>query len=140
MAAEEIKNMPQPFSDAVMEHFLHPRHVGTLEAPSGEGVSGSPQVYRYMRMQLLLDGDIVREACFKTYGCVPVIAAGSWVTEWAHNRSLDEALALTPADVVKALDIPKERAFAADMAVRALHRALADARTRTQNAAATEAS
>jgi NifU-like protein involved in Fe-S cluster formation len=114
-----------PFSPMVMDHFLDPRNVGTLPSPSGEGWSGSFEAGRFMRLQVLLEGGVVREARYQTYGCAPAIAAGSWLTEWVRGRTVGEARALTPAELEAGLGgLPPRRRFCAALAVDALRQAL----------------
>ena len=117
-----------PFSDAVMELFHNPRNVGTLEPPRGEGLAGSVQRGVFMRIHVRAEGGLVQAARFSTYGCVPAIAAGSWVASWAEGRAVDDAGSLEPKAVVEALGgLPPERLFCAQLAVDALRAALAAA-------------
>lgn len=120
---------PAPFSPTVMDHFLEPRNVGTFPLPSGEGCAGSVEAGRFTRVQVLLEGDVVREARFQTYGCAPAIAAGSYLTEWVRGRRVEEALKFAPADLVWELGgLPASRRFCAALAVDALRQALLQAR------------
>jgi nitrogen fixation NifU-like protein len=117
-----------PFSDTVMEHFFKPRNVGRLPSPCGEGVAGSVKRGVYVRMYALVSDGRVQEVRYLTYGCVPAIAAGSVVTEWARGRELEEVLAFTPEQLLDALGgLPRARRFCAELAVNALRDAVTDA-------------
>lgn len=116
---------PGPFSDAVMDHFRHPRCVGRFDAPHGEGCAGSPDSGPFVRIQVLIEKDHVEEARFQTYGCIPAIAAASFVCEWAAGRAIQEALNV-PADFVEeSLEgLPPDRQFCAVLVVEALQTAV----------------
>ena len=123
--------MTTSFSSTVMDHFRNPRHVGPLAVVSGEGWSGSVATSRFMRIQVRLNGSVVAEAGFGTYGCAPAIAAGSYVCEWACGRPASEAINLTATRLLNALGgLPEGRRYCADLAVDALQAALRDALTR----------
>lgn len=113
------------FSDTVLEHFREPRKVGTLLHPSGEGWAGSYEAGQFVRFQVRVEGDSVQEARFQTYGCVPAIAAGSWLAEWVEGKSVEEALGLEPADLERGLGgLPPRRRFCAALAIEAMRQAL----------------
>lgn len=123
------------FSSMVMDHFMHPRHAQPLSAPSGEGAAGSVEQGRYVRMQVVVQRDIIQDAAFSTVCCVPAIAAGSYLTEWAIGRSVQETQTLTPQDLQDQLGgLPAARSFYAELAVQALQAAIEDAGFRAVNA------
>lgn len=113
------------FSPTVMDHFLNPRKVGDLENSSGIGLAGSRDSGRFLQISVQLDGDIVRAARFRTYGCVPAIAAGSCLAEWVEGLTADEARAITPVQLAEKLGrLPPKRAFCTVLAIEALRNAL----------------
>ena len=114
------------FSAAVWDHFHNARNRGLLDCPNREGWAGSMATGQFFRMQLEMEGNIVRKAGFQTYGCVPLIACGSYLTEWAQGRNQQEILVLEPAQIESALGgLPEDRRYCADMALEAMRRALA---------------
>ena len=115
-----------------MDHFLDPRNVGTFLSPSGEGWAGSLEAGRFVRVQVLVEGDVIREARYQTYGCAPAIAAGSYLSEWVRGRSVGEAFGFTPARLEADLGgLPPRRRFCAALAVDALRQALDQALDRS---------
>jgi nitrogen fixation NifU-like protein len=117
------------FSPTVLDHFENPRNAGELPAPSGEGWAGSMEAGRFLRYQVRLAADRIEDLRYATYGCVPAIAAGSLLGEWARGRTVEEALSLSAETLVQMLGgLPRRRRFCADLAVEALHRALRAAR------------
>ncbi len=113
------------FSATVMDHFYQPRNVGTLQPASGFGQAGSREEGRFVQIWLQLEGTRIQSARYKTYGCVPAIAAGSCLTEWVEGLTVDEARCLTPMDLIDRLGgLPPRRAFCAALAIAALQQAL----------------
>ena len=72
------------YSDKVMDHYEHPRNVGTLdknEKDVGTGMVGAPACGDVMRLQIKVNPEgIIEDAKFKTYGCGSAIASSSLVT------------------------------------------------------------
>jgi nitrogen fixation NifU-like protein len=83
------------YSEKVLDHYEHPRNVGTLDkdAPNvGTGMVGAPACGDVMRLQIQVDDNgVIEDAKFKTYGCGSAIASSSLVTEWMKGKTLDEA-------------------------------------------------
>jgi nitrogen fixation NifU-like protein len=114
------------FSETVMEHFRNPRNAGVLEPCSAVGTAGSPESGRFVQLFLSLRGERIETARFRTYGCVPVIAAASYLTEWVEGRTVEEAMRLTARELSERLGgLPPRRGFCAELAIEALRRALA---------------
>jgi NifU-like protein involved in Fe-S cluster formation len=81
-----------------------------------------------MRIQVRLDGETIAAASFGTYGCVPAIACGSFITEWVTGRPVGQALEYSADDLRHALGgLPTGRRYCADLAVDALRAAIHDA-------------
>ncbi len=91
------------YSDAVQEHFEHPRNVGTIEPADAEALVSNPACGDVMHLYLRIEDDRITEAKFKTMGCPAAIAAGSVTTELLIGRGVEEALALSRAEVNAAL-------------------------------------
>jgi len=73
-------------------------------------------------MELLLDGDLIRDACFTTDGCSATIAVAGMLTRMIKGKTLDQAQKIEPKDIITALNgLPKGHLHCADLAVKALH-------------------
>ena len=87
------------YSEKLMDHYEHPRNVGTLDVKDdnvGTGMVGAPACGDVMRLQIKVnDEGVIEDAKFKTYGCGSAIASSSLVTEWVKGKTLDEAGQLT---------------------------------------------
>jgi nitrogen fixation NifU-like protein len=95
--------MPK-YSDILMEHFTAPQNAGALESPDRMGVAGDPERPPYLVLVLKLDGEVIRQARYSTYGCGAAIAAGSLYAELIIGKTIDQASAITPQQLLLALD------------------------------------
>ena len=57
------------YSEKVMDHFQNPRNVGEIENASGVGTVGNAKCGDIMKMYLKIDGGIITDVKFKTFGC-----------------------------------------------------------------------
>ena len=87
-----------------MDHFANPRNVGEIENPSAVGEVGNATCGDIMRIYLKIEDNIIVDVKFKTFGCGAAIATSSMATELVKGKSIDEALKLTNAAVVEALE------------------------------------
>ena len=92
------------YSDKVMDHFMNPRNMGSIEDASGVGEVGNPTCGDIMKIYLDIEDDIIKDVKFKTFGCGSAIASSSMATEMIKGKSIHEALQLTNKAVAEALD------------------------------------
>jgi len=57
------------YSEKVMEHFMNPRNVGTIENPDGYGKVGNPVCGDIMEMFISVKDDTISDIKFRTFGC-----------------------------------------------------------------------
>ena len=77
------------YSDKVMDHFQHPRHVGEIENASGVGTVGNAKCGDIMRIYLDIDDNgIIRDCKFKTFGCGAAVATSSMATEMVKGKTI----------------------------------------------------
>ena len=92
------------YSEKVMDHFRHPRNVGSMENADGIGEVGNAKCGDIMKIYLKIDNDIVTDVKFETFGCGSAIASSSMATELIKGKPLSEVLQLTNKAVTEALD------------------------------------
>ena len=116
------------YTDKVMDHFMHPRNVGEIEGASGVGTVGNAKCGDIMRIYLDIDeGQVVRDAKFKTFGCGAAIATSSMATEMIIGKTVKEALEVTNKAVMDALGgLPPVKVHCSLLAEQAVHAALWD--------------
>ena len=124
-----------PYSEKVIDHYEHPRNVGTLDSDAndvGTGMVGAPACGDVMRLQIKVDDKtgIIEDAKFKTYGCGSAIASSSLVTEWVKGKTLDEAAALKNSEIAEELALPPVKIHCSILAEDAVKAAIADYRAK----------
>lgn len=120
---------PVQYGETVLEHYLHPRHVGSFDPADqrvGTALVGTPQLGQVLKLQIRLQDNQIQATCFRAFGCGAMIAAGSLATEWLQGRGLDQALAISSQDFVQALDLPSAKLHCALLAQDAIQAAVAD--------------
>jgi nitrogen fixation NifU-like protein len=121
------------YTDAVIDHFLHPRNVGELSDAESDGSStiGDPGCGDEMRLWISVQKEKIEKIAFKSFGCPGAIATSSMLTVLAEGKSIQEASRITDDDVVNALGgIPENKKHCSLLGVRALHDAIEDYRKR----------
>jgi nitrogen fixation NifU-like protein len=121
------------YSEKVIEHYEHPRNVGTLdkEDPNvGTGLVGAPACGDVMRLQIRVNPEtgVVEDAKFKTFGCGSAIASSSLVTEWVKGKTIDEAMSIKNSQIVEELNLPPVKIHCSVLAEDAIKSAIADFR------------
>ena len=136
MSIERSGTAEDLYAPAAVDHFTSPRNVGGVEDPDGKGSDTNPACGDRTTITVRVSDGRVAEARFRTFGCVAAIASASVLTELAAGRTIDDASALAPGDVIGALGgLPARKEGCALMAVGALRAALVDARVRSGGAA-----
>ena len=118
-----------PYSDKVLDHYNHPRNVGSLDKHSdqvGTGVVGAPECGDVMKLQIEVEGDRIVDAKFKTFGCGSAIASSSLATEWVKGKTLDQALQLKNTEIVEELSLPPVKIHCSVLAEDAIRSAIKD--------------
>lgn len=106
---------------------MHPRNMGEIENADGVGEVGNAKCGDIMKMFLKIDGGVITDCKFKTYGCASAIATSSIATEMIKGHRVEEALALSNKAVVEALGgLPAHKIHCSVLAEQAIKAALAD--------------
>lgn len=115
------------YSEKVMDHFKNPRNVGVIEGADGIGEVGNAKCGDIMKIYLKIDGDIITDVKFETFGCGSAIASSSMATEMIKGKPVSEAMQLTNRAVAEALDgLPKHKMHCSVLAEEAIKNALRD--------------
>ena len=123
------------YSEKVLDHFQHPKNVGTLDKSKksvGTGLVGAPECGDVMRLQIEVDeaSNTIIDAKFKTFGCGSAIASSSLATEWLKGKSLDQALSIDNMDIVEELALPPVKIHCSVLAEDAIKAAIKDYQTK----------
>ena len=120
------------YSDKVLDHYEHPRNVGSLDKSDprvGTGIVGAPECGDVMKLQIRVNEQgVIEDAKFKTFGCGSAIASSSLATEWVKGKTVDEALEIKNTDIVNELSLPPVKIHCSVLAEDAIRAALKDYR------------
>lgn len=115
------------YNDLVLEHFKNPHNVGVMEDPDGYAEVGSSECGDTMEMFIKVDDNRISDIKYKTYGCCAAIASSSIATDMAKGKTIEEAQAMTKADIVSELGgLPEKKLHCSLMVEDALKAAIAD--------------
>ena len=119
------------YSDKVLDHYNHPRNVGSLDKRDpnvGTGLVGAPECGDVMKLQIQVDPvtGIIEDARFKTFGCGSAIASSSLATEMLKGRTIDEALEIRNTQIVNELSLPPVKIHCSVLAEDAIKAAISD--------------
>ena len=115
------------YSEVVMDHFMHPRNVGTIENADGVGTVGNAKCGDIMKIYLKIENDIIVDVKFETFGCGSAIASSSMATELIKGKSIGEAMELSNKAVAEALDgLPAHKLHCSVLAEEAIKAAIKD--------------
>ncbi|MCI5884592.1 MAG: Fe-S cluster assembly scaffold protein NifU [Clostridiales bacterium] len=115
------------YTDTVMDHFMNPRNVGSIDDASGVGEVGNAKCGDIMKMYLQIEDGIISDVKFETFGCGSAIASSSMATELIKGKTIDEALAVTNRQVVDALGgLPAQKLHCSVLAEESIKAAVKD--------------
>ena len=117
------------YSKQILDHYENPRNVGKMDMKDptvGTGMVGAPACGDVMKLQIKVNGGVIEDAKFKTYGCGSAIASSSLLTEWVKGRTLDEVKDIKNTDIVEELNLPPVKIHCSVLAESAIKSAIKD--------------
>ncbi|MFO7952251.1 MAG: iron-sulfur cluster assembly scaffold protein [Bacillota bacterium] len=115
------------YTALVIDHFINPRNAGQIPDADGIGTIGDPECGDFVRIYIRVRADRLCGIAFEICGCPASIATTSVLTEMASGKSLNEALAITEDDVLKALKgLPESKVHCSNLGVEALRQAIVE--------------
>ncbi len=118
------------YTEKVLDHFQNPRNMGEIKDYNGMGMVGNAKCGDIMQMFIKVNDDgIIEDVGFKTFGCGAAVATSSMATEMIKGKSVDDALQLSNAAVVEALEgLPPQKIHCSVLAEEAVKAAVDDYR------------
>jgi nitrogen fixation NifU-like protein len=119
------------YSDKVLDHYNHPRNVGSFDKKDpgvGTGLVGAPECGDVMKLQIKVNAEtgIIEDAKFKTFGCGSAIASSSLATEMLKGKTIDQALEIKNTEIVNELALPPVKIHCSVLAEDAIKAAIHD--------------
>ena len=113
------------YSKEVIQHFQHPKNMGSMKNPEVKAQMGNPTCGDIMRIYLKVKDDKIEDISFETMGCVAAISTSSMITEMAKGKTLAQAMKISYNDVADELgQLPPVKIHCADLAVQVLRKAI----------------
>jgi nitrogen fixation NifU-like protein len=124
------------YSEKVMELFMNPINTGRMENPDGVGEVGNARCGDIMKIYLRIRDEVIEDVSFETFGCASAIASSSMVTEMVKGLTVEQALAISNKDVVKALGgLPPQKIHCSLLAEEGIRAAIEDYRAKQKKEA-----
>jgi len=117
------------YSDKVIEHYEHPRNVGSFDKGDeevGTGLVGAPACGDVMKLQIRVKDGVINDAKFKTFGCGSAIASSSLATEMIKGMTLEQAAEIKNTQIVQELNLPPVKIHCSVLAEDAIKAAIDD--------------
>jgi|TARA_Y100000033_G_scaffold13966_1_gene13005 nitrogen fixation NifU-like protein len=90
------------------------------------GMTGAPACGDVMRLQLKLDGNIIEDVKFKTYGCGSAIASSTLFVDMLKGKTVQEAKEIKDKDIAEALELPPIKLHCSVLAEESIAKAIED--------------
>ena len=121
------------YSDKLKEHFTNPHNIlGEHEDPDtydGKGKVGNVGCGDEMLLVIKVDKQkkIITDCKWRTYGCASAIASTSILSEITKGKTLKQAYAISPQDIIKELGgLPEHKIHCSVLGDKALRAAIND--------------
>jgi nitrogen fixation protein NifU and related proteins len=105
------------FTERVLEHFQRPRNAGELAGATATVEVSNPVCGDVLRLAVIVEDGVVREARFLCRGCTSSIASASVLTEKIKGRRVSELKEVRAAEIAGELGgLPPASFHAAQLA------------------------
>ena len=124
-----LKIFSRNYHKNIIKHFENPKNVGSLDKSLknvGTAIVGAPACGDVMKLQILVENNIIKKAVFKTFGCGSAIASSSFATEYIKNMTIEKASEIKNSDISKHLKLPPVKLHCSMLAEDAIKEAIKD--------------
>lgn len=94
------------YQEELLDHYENPSNYGTLPNPDISHEEDNPLCGDKIRIDLIVEDDIIKEVRFSGHGCTISLAAASMLTEEIVGKSLTEVKKLSRDDILDMIGIP----------------------------------
>ena len=88
------------------------------------GMVGAPACGDVMRLQLKLEGDLIKDVKFKTYGCGSAIASSTLFVDMLKGKTVEEAKQIKDKDIAASLELPPIKLHCSVLAEASIRKAI----------------
>ena len=90
------------------------------------GMVGAPACGDVMKLDLKMNGNIIEDVKFKTYGCGSAIASSTLFVEMLKGKTIEEAQSIKDKDIAEALQLPAIKLHCSVLAEDAIRQAISN--------------
>jgi nitrogen fixation protein NifU and related proteins len=113
------------YSPELLDHFEHPRNSGELPDSTAQVRLENPACGDVLELAVKVADGRITAIRFRAKGCVPAMACGSAITELVKGRRIEDALALSREELLRAVGgLPSASGHAAQLALDAVQAVL----------------
>ena len=119
------KKVVQRFEDVLNNPEKHA--VGRFDPKDpnvATGLVGAPACGDVMKLDLKMNGDLIEDVKFKTYGCGSAIASSTMFVEMLKGRTIEQAKQIKDKDIAEALELPAIKLHCSVLAEEGINRAI----------------
>ena len=88
------------------------------------GMVGAPACGDVMKLDMKMNGDVIEDVKFKTYGCGSAIASSTMFVEMLKGKTIEEAKQIKDKDIAEALQLPPIKLHCSVLAEEAITKAI----------------
>lgn len=97
------------YTTEILNELFNPENVGVIKGADGVGKVVNQESGQIMKIYLALDGDVIKNATFQTFGSTVAIACCSVATKMLVGKTLEDAEKnVTSKAIIKALSSVEE--------------------------------
>ena len=94
------------YQEELLDHYENPSNYGTLPNPDISHEEDNPLCGDRIRIELIVEEDVIKAVRFSGHGCTISLAAASMLTEEIEGKTLTEVKKLSRDDVLDMVGIP----------------------------------
>tara|TARA_B100000242_G_scaffold75154_1_gene48655 strand:- start:16080 stop:16529 length:450 start_codon:yes stop_codon:yes gene_type:complete len=119
------KKVVQRFEDVLNNPEKHA--VGRFDPKDpnvATGLVGAPACGDVMKLDLKMNGDLIEDVKFKTYGCGSAIASSTMFVEMLKGKTIEQAKLIKDKEIADALELPAIKLHCSVLAEEGIKRAI----------------
>ena len=119
------KKVVQRFEDVLKNPEKHA--VGRFDPKDpnvATGLVGAPSCGDVMKLDLKMNGDLIEDVKFKTYGCGSAIASSTMFVEILKGKTIEQAKLIKDKEIADALELPAIKLHCSVLAEEGIKRAI----------------
>ena len=119
------KKVVQRFEDVLKNPEKHA--VGRFDPKDpnvATGLVGAPSCGDVMKLELKMNGDLIEDVKFKTYGCGSAIASSTMFVEMLKGKTIEQAKLIKDKEIADALELPAIKLHCSVLAEEGIKRAI----------------